>query len=327
MNKKAIIMPETLKIIIAIACIVLLLVLGSQILSIFKEKTEGEQAKQTLNQIANKLTALMEKPDKTAESYTLISPKISSGKEFFVYYDVDIINKDSDQKMPSQCGGSYCLCLCNSDAYIKKAGESYWSTVPVFEDKINFYSGRFLDSCIKGICKNIPKIEFESYIPRRNFWVVGPFYDNLLIRKDWILFNNISQEIYFKKQGDKLSLIDASQHSIDFLNRLIDVTESKKEIFEDYLSLIYNQCNYQSTDSFPLTGDERSKIKEFMTNYKKDLPEGSRILSLMTGKGEAINNEYSIGDTFKDVSKNKYSRLEVIKICQKDFSLFLIVFK
>jgi hypothetical protein len=64
-----------------------------------------------------------------------------------------------------------------------------------------------------------------------------------------------------------------------------------------------------------------------MTNYKKDLPEGSRILSLMTGKGEAINNRYSIGDTFKDISKNKYSRLEVIKICQKDFSLFLIVFK
>jgi D-alanyl-lipoteichoic acid acyltransferase DltB (MBOAT superfamily) len=51
-HKKAILMPEVLRIIIAVLCIVLLIMLASNLYSLFTRSSEIEQAKSTLNEIA-----------------------------------------------------------------------------------------------------------------------------------------------------------------------------------------------------------------------------------------------------------------------------------
>lgn len=60
-SKKAIILPETLKIIIAVMCIALLFVLASRIYSIFQAKTSIEQARAVLDEISKKIISLNEK--------------------------------------------------------------------------------------------------------------------------------------------------------------------------------------------------------------------------------------------------------------------------
>ena len=65
MNKKAILMPEVLRIIIAVLCIVLLIMLASNLYSLFTRSSEIEQAKATLNEIVSKANFLSEMGDTT----------------------------------------------------------------------------------------------------------------------------------------------------------------------------------------------------------------------------------------------------------------------
>jgi len=71
-NKRAIILPETLKIIIAVLCILVLIYLAYSLYSIFIKKTKMEQAKETLKGISSMIASLEEGEEKT---YLIVAPK------------------------------------------------------------------------------------------------------------------------------------------------------------------------------------------------------------------------------------------------------------
>jgi len=59
-NKKAIVLPETLKLIIAVLCIFILIYLSVSLYDIFIKKTEIQQARETLSQISAEVESLEE---------------------------------------------------------------------------------------------------------------------------------------------------------------------------------------------------------------------------------------------------------------------------
>ena len=96
-DNKAILLPEALKIILAVISIGMLLYLLVSLYSIFVGKTRLEQARETLNQIVAKIN-VMDEGD--VEEFLIQSPKES----FFVYFDKETSG--------SRCSGGNCLCIC-----------------------------------------------------------------------------------------------------------------------------------------------------------------------------------------------------------------------
>ncbi|HUS50684.1 MAG TPA: hypothetical protein VMZ91_10995 [Candidatus Paceibacterota bacterium] len=121
-QKKAIIMPETLKIIIGVLCIIILIYLAYQLYNLFLTKTDLEQARETLKQIVDRIEGLEEGKE---ESHLITAPK-----EWY------IVAYDEGENSPSQCKGKNCLCVCNS---------------------INFYNpSEVIEKCEKeGVCENL----------------------------------------------------------------------------------------------------------------------------------------------------------------------------
>lgn len=111
MSKKAdIVMPEFLKIIIAIACIVLLVFLATNLYGIVIKKTSIEQARATLEGIVEKVNSF-ENEEVTKTDYVIVSPK-----EWTL---VGVEQKKSSGK----CTSDNCLCFCKTEEYIEKTNE------------------------------------------------------------------------------------------------------------------------------------------------------------------------------------------------------------
>lgn len=72
-NKKAIVLPEVIRLIIAVLCIILLIMLAVQVYSIFTRSNELEQAKATLNEIMSMSSQLEKLGDST--NLLVIAPK------------------------------------------------------------------------------------------------------------------------------------------------------------------------------------------------------------------------------------------------------------
>lgn len=71
-NKKAIVLPETLKIIIGVLCILILIYLAWSLYSMFIVKSKLTQAKETLKEIADKINGL---GDREIDDYLVVAPK------------------------------------------------------------------------------------------------------------------------------------------------------------------------------------------------------------------------------------------------------------
>lgn len=129
-NKKAILMPETLKIVLAVIGISLLVVLSVKLYSIFiGGKTESEQAKASLENLYLQIQSV-EKGDKTQAKFVLESPN----EWWLISWPYE-----NEDKKPNQCKGNYCVCLC---PYKFDIGEKDMS----------------LNECDKnGICKDVSK--------------------------------------------------------------------------------------------------------------------------------------------------------------------------
>jgi len=94
MKRKAIMLPETLKIIIAIVCIVLLIYLAWSLYDLFIVKSDLAKARETLKQINNEISLLDELDER---NYLVVSPE----KWYFVSYE--------DK-----------LCICSGDDVAKR---------------------------------------------------------------------------------------------------------------------------------------------------------------------------------------------------------------
>jgi len=98
-NGEEMLLPETLKIIIAVICIVILIYLGVSLYGIFSQKTKLEQANQGLDEIILTLDRLENNENGT---YLVLGPK-----DWFL-----TSWSKSDDNRPEKCEGS-CICICN----------------------------------------------------------------------------------------------------------------------------------------------------------------------------------------------------------------------
>lgn len=97
-NKKAILMPETLKIILAVVAIVALIYLAVSMYGLLTKKSSIEQARGTLEQVVAKIGILNE---------TMLETKVLvlSPKDWF------IVAFSADASRPKSCLGN-CVCIC-----------------------------------------------------------------------------------------------------------------------------------------------------------------------------------------------------------------------
>lgn len=113
-NKRAdigILPGETLKIILAVICIVILIYLGFYLSNIFIDQKRIEQARSTLEQINIRAELLKEN---AKEDFLYLAPK-----DWFI--------KMQTLNFIKECKSDYCLCLCDeddcSDLNVCKAGK------------------------------------------------------------------------------------------------------------------------------------------------------------------------------------------------------------
>ncbi|NMB81126.1 MAG: hypothetical protein GYA14_04855 [Ignavibacteria bacterium] len=133
-NKKAILIPETIKIVIAVICIFLLIYLAVSLYGIFISKSEIEKARATLDSIIGKINSLDNDGDKL--DYLITGPEAWN-----IYY-FENVAKDS----LITCGGENCLCSC-----------------PEFAHQEDIPTNSI--DCINqgGICESVKNISFNSF--------------------------------------------------------------------------------------------------------------------------------------------------------------------
>jgi len=123
MKKQASLESEVLKMLIALACIIVLIILGVKIYGVFQNKSALEQATAALSEIVSKAEGLSEA--NPSADYLLVNPKLWT----IIYYEED---------MPESCGNKECLCIC------KIARE--------------FSKSNLKNACqTNGVCKNVAK--------------------------------------------------------------------------------------------------------------------------------------------------------------------------
>jgi len=132
-STKAILIPETIKIIIAVICIFLLIYLAVSLYGIFISKSEIEQARATLDAIIGKINSLDNDGEKL--DYFIIGPEAWN-----IYYFDNVAGVSL-----TTCGGENCLCSC-----------------PQFNTREEIPAE--LGKCISlgGICSPVKNISFNS---------------------------------------------------------------------------------------------------------------------------------------------------------------------
>lgn len=105
MNKKGatdtIVLPEFLRILIAILCLIILIYLLYSLIGLSKNRTRLEQARATLDEMVLKINALQ---DSGSGTYVFLAP---SGWFFSI--------NPRGEKVQQQCSTGKCLCLCSSE--------------------------------------------------------------------------------------------------------------------------------------------------------------------------------------------------------------------
>jgi len=138
-TKKAILLPEVLKIIIAVLSLVILIYLAVSLHGIFIQKSRIEQAKVNIDEIIIKLNDLKESE---STKYTLLSPagNVLTGWPYKPFF--------GDALYPNICGSNRwenCICIC-------PIGESLGEQIL----KGTFTADNILESCnAEGICREV----------------------------------------------------------------------------------------------------------------------------------------------------------------------------
>ena len=110
-SKKAIVLPETLKLVIAVMCIIVLIAFAVQIYSLMHVKTELEQARAHLDSLTDLINNLNNEGQ--TMDFILLSPK------GWFLLDGRIFGEDPINNFcPGLKTGDSCLCMCGSDASI-----------------------------------------------------------------------------------------------------------------------------------------------------------------------------------------------------------------
>ncbi|MEK6935849.1 MAG: hypothetical protein AABW67_03610, partial [Nanoarchaeota archaeon] len=204
-NKKAeITAEEVLKLVLAVLCIIILVILAAGLYGIFTKKTDLEQAKESLNQITSMILNIENTKSKT---YLLIAPK-----DWLIIYFSD--NNPSG----TGCSGKTCLCFCS------KIAEEM--NVNVCE-----HNG--------GTCKDILALDMneQCYSKDKNSkgfvdYIVNDIASGMPFYVDHCLFlNKVPLEISLINNSGQLELISGkSKKSQTLMNDLLNFKETETSV-------------------------------------------------------------------------------------------------
>jgi len=107
-NKKAILLPEGLKLMIALVCIILLIYLAYSFYQIFIAKSDLEKARANLNAIVGKIESL---EIGKGIGYLLYSPRNWILISFPNIYSSHGPLSEGEPEIPKSCD-KFCLCIC-----------------------------------------------------------------------------------------------------------------------------------------------------------------------------------------------------------------------
>lgn len=110
MKKGDLLISEVLKVVLALMGIAVLVVLSVGLTNIFMKKSQYEQAKETLNQIIDKIELLEE--GQTTEFL------VTSPKDWYLAFFSSEINRDIYQDPPEDFSTSDLLCICPRDTFL-----------------------------------------------------------------------------------------------------------------------------------------------------------------------------------------------------------------
>jgi hypothetical protein len=197
MERKAMVLPEILKLFIALIAILILLYLAYQLYGIFTAKSDLEKARETLNQITGKIESLKESDE---VEYLVTAPKgwylVSyTGEESSPEknYEVKALQNNLGWKfnMPSTCKKEGCLCMCKHTEDLTEIFDRHPFS--------NIYAHQTAQALIKYFfyldIKSPVGISLTGFKSCEN---QGLCVD----AKDVIVDNTISYSIHFKGEGE-----------------------------------------------------------------------------------------------------------------------------
>lgn len=167
-NKGFIIPDEIVNLVIAVACIAILIGLAVLVYSVFQQKHERDQAQAQLDEITAKVSKLAKDGGELTQLY------LNPAKWDLVYYDIKMIGGDNSNFIPRICDYKSCLCICNHKNF----------------EEDSYYQKTNSDNCNKDrVCRNIEaKIKFI-----KNYENVG--FINFVKAPVNINLKNTTQEI------------------------------------------------------------------------------------------------------------------------------------
>lgn len=118
-RKGKLILEESVKWILAVACIAFLISLSVTLYGVFNSKAKIEQGRATLDEFVSKVNFL--EGDKISKMI-LGSPK----GWYVVFYDSSRVLSGDGTGMPIQCGNKDCVCLCEAERRLSMEERDYF---------------------------------------------------------------------------------------------------------------------------------------------------------------------------------------------------------
>lgn len=285
-NKKAegLLESETLRVVIAVMCILLLVVLAYKLYGLFTKKTAIEQAKETFDQLVSKMNGLQEGGN---DSYMITSPQkwvlMSNGEKICI---CSFENQGADFFRSANRQEAFRVCAVNG-----------------FCSHVKNNMGQF-DTCGWGAFQNC--IDFKE-LPLRLYLKKKEGIVSLKTKAEAVIANRLESILNYKNDENSKSIREMIIEKIEISSRIKDAgffetmfnsgpmqesIEKQKEItasFESYLDTIDTKKEFNC---------ERNKISWMMRMYKlndKGETEGAWI---------PVSEKY-ISAYSKDISNNQ----------------------
>lgn len=266
LTKRGILLPETLKILIAVLSIGILIYLASSLFGIFRQQTKLEQAKATLNEIVGNIDALKE-GEVLGKNILILNPK----DWWLIQYD--------ENSGPKSCLNKNCLCICPE---LPK---------DVLSGKVNFEELK--QSCDnQGVCK-IPFLNSKiSHIsPTR-------------LIENYLSFSYAPFSLFLELKNSQVEISYAkNEKDLDFFNNFLETkysfTTTQKDISIKDQILFYSasgnwKWNLLRGKIFEGNDEMKSILEKNIQDYFKDYSYSIWVIVSEENKSPSTPNVFSV---------------------------------
>jgi len=264
-SKRGIILPEVLKLILAVVCLLLLAYLAVSVYGLLTKKTELEQARGSLKQLVARLNTL---ENGMEVEHLVLVPQ----NWYIVNYDYEFVKNDPEKDLPKKCYGKSCLCICPGDLLESmKPTRSERGGYPdyfYYRDKDGVLEG--LKSCeVSGICQNYNHVEIDKIHFYRVWRTV--LLENQAGFVNWIV---IPKAVYLKMEDDKITISEYERVKLlkPLLEKDIEFNGTRLSYEEFLLKYLANNCQVKTGGNvFVMSEDAKEKAMSEANNYADQL--------------------------------------------------------